>query len=254
MESVASLGRFDFGIEGQGARIVGTAITFIAPDDTGSSGAVGVAPGIHFHIASATMLQMENCGLNTGNYPLKIWNVSAGSSRIKLSYCTIQTPGENGKVQIGFDKHSADAAGKQIEIDTIIVRPTTGNVFQDTPKANKWYTAGSYDNVTFTQGINATSGSFTTAITDLNWQVGSDPTQISKGDLIYVESGGSGTDFQAEQFVESGVGYAQDFWGTIGTVDSVASSGTTRTVTVKHIHKGFPFNTSCNVRRFRWTE
>jgi hypothetical protein len=69
--------------------------------------------------------------------------------------------------------------------------------------------------------------------------------------LIYLESG-PGNDFQPEIFTTNGYS-AADLWGTIGKIQSVTDSGETRTVTVKHIHKGFPFDTAVNIRRFRWS-
>ena len=244
-ESIASLGRIDFGAGGLGARFSSCSITFIAPGDVGTDTAAsaavgGTVAGIPYHLSNMGMLHMDRCGINTGDYPLKIWNDS--SARLKLTQCAIQTPGSNSKIQVGFDKYSLRNDQKIVTIDNIIVVPVTGNIIQDSPTTTKW---NSYDigGATFTQGANPTIGTFTVT--------SGQAENLEVGDLIYLESG-PGNDFQPEIFTTNGYS-AADLWGTIGKIQSVTDSGATRTVTVKHIHKGFPFDTAVNIRRFRWS-
>ena len=244
-ESIASIGRVDFGVNGTGARFSSCNFSFKDATDAGIAGNKGTVPGVPFHLSNMGMLHMDRCLLNTGQYPLKIWN--GDSSRLKFTQCAIQTPGFNNKVQIGFDKYSVADDQKIVRTDSIIVVPVTGNVAQDSPETTKWttYTIGS---VTFTEGANPSKGSFT-----VNWNapVGAPlSSKLEVGDLVYLTSGTG--NFKPEIFNPPAT-TGGDLWGTVGTIESISGDGSTRTIAVKYIHKGFPFGAEVNLNGFRWS-
>jgi hypothetical protein len=240
-ESIASIGRVDFGVNGTGARFSSCNFSFKDVTDAGIAGNKGTVPGVPFHLSNMGILHMDRCLLNTGHYPLKIWN--GDSSRLKFTQCVIQTPGFNNKVQIGFDKYSVADNQKIVRTDSIIVVPVTGNVAQDSPETTKWttYTIGS---VTFTEGANPSKGSFT-----VTWGVPLS-SNLEVGDLVYLTNGTG--NFKPEIFNPPAT-MGGDLWGAVGTIESISGDGSTRTIAVKYIHKGFPFGAEVNLNGFRWS-
>ena len=239
-ESIASIGRVDFGAGGTGARFSSCNFSFKDSTDAGIAGNKGTVPGIPFHLSNMGMIHMDRCLLNTGHYPLKIWN--GDSSRLKFTQCIVQTPGFNNKVQIGFDKHSVADSQNIVRTDSMTVVPVTGNVVQDSPETSKWstYNIGS---VTFTQGANPTKGTFT-----VNWGAPLS-SNLEVGDLVYLTEG---TSFKPEIFNPPAT-VGGDLWGTVGTIESITGSGQTRVIGIKYIHKGFPFNAAVTLKGFRWS-
>jgi hypothetical protein len=265
-ESIASLGRIDLGSGTNcGARMASCTFTFICPGDVGtdaaaSSAAGGTVAGIPYHLSVMSTLHMDCCTINTGDYPLKIWTSDESSSRLKLTLCSILTPSVNGTVQAGFNNTGTVSIVERgvVQIDSIKVRGISGIKIQDNPilgypvsgkistkdiQGTLTVGPGNNTGVLFTQGANPTIGTFT--ITS------GESAYLQQGDLIAQYNGEASSVFTPELFTSNSAA-SDELYGVIGKVQSISSSGATRTVTIKHIHKGFKFNSLMNVRRLRW--
>jgi len=244
-ESVASLGRIDFGTGGLGVRMSGCTFTFISPDESGYPGSKGIYPGVPYHMNNFGMTHLDRCVMHTGNYPLRFW--TSDTTRLKLTLCALWTDGLNGKVQAGFDVRANDPSNypeKTIVIDTALVRPNNQSLMHDDPIGDKT-SVFDVGLKTITKGINNTIGTFQIS-------VAAGANSLEVGDLLYeYNKPPEGTIFQPEMLTVNGQSN-QNYLGIIGRIKTIQGSDP-KTITVDQIYKGFDFTHGTYLRRFRWS-
>jgi hypothetical protein len=150
---------------------------------------------------------------------------------------------ERGVVQIDSIKVRNISSGITIQNNPISGYPSSGKISTRDIQGTLTVAAGNATGVLFTEGANGTLGTFTVT--------SGESAYLLVGDLIAQYNGVASSVFTPELF-SSNSATSDELYGIIGRVESISSSGATRTITVKHIHKGFKFNFAMNVRLLRW--